>query len=248
MRMRTLPVAPLAAAFALTMHGCQPAPPNVYVSQDTPYGEEGLRVTGKAVIRANPDLAVLRLGCTFTGSRAQDARRRTESTIARVIAAMLRHGVAAKDVRTETFTLDQTYDPLRQARYWRSSTILEVRLRNVQTAGAVLDAALDAGANDVRGIDFTIEALEKLRAQAREEACRVAKEKAEQVTRALGARLGQPVAIREFSGDEGWRRMRFANAQVARESISAAPAADGAVAAGTVGVELTVEVVYRLER
>lgn len=242
----------LAAAFlAAALAGCQPAPaPSVTIAGQTPYGQEGLTVTGKAVIRANPDLAILRLGYTVGARTAQDARKLAQGAIQNVILAIQKQGVEPSGVQTTSFHLSQAYDYERKARRWEARTMLEVRVRDVDRSGEVLDAAMGAGANQVQGIEYTIESLERLRARAREEACRVAKAKADQFAKTLGAKLGRPVAIREYFGDEDYfRRARNANAQWSAKMPAAEARYDyDAVAPGTVGVELTVEVVYGLQQ
>lgn len=207
-------------------------------------------MTGKAIIRANPDLAILRLGYSATAWTAQQARKRAQGTIQNVIAAIQRQGVEQGDVQTASFHLSQSYDYQRKLRQWAAQTMLEVRVHDVNKSGEVLDAAMGAGANQVAGVEYTIESLEKLRARAREEACRVAKDKADQFAKALGAKLGRPVAIREYFGeDDYYRRSRSANAQYSMQMPAAEARTDyDAVAPGTVGIDLTVEVVYGLQQ
>lgn len=243
----------LFALVASTLAGCQPsAPPIVNVRGDNPEGQEGLTVTGKAVVRAEPDLAILSVGYGATAGTAQEARKSAQGVIQRVIASVREQGVKATEVQTRSFHLSQSYDSQRRLRQWQAHTMLEVRVRDVEQSGEVLDAAMAAGANQVQGVEYTIEALETLRAKARNEACRVAKNKADQFARALGAKLGRPVAIREFFGDEGfYRRNRNANAQVSlrMDDGPQAPRFDyDAVSPGAVGIELTVEVVYGLQQ
>jgi hypothetical protein len=63
----------------------------------------------------------------------------------------------------------------------------------------VLDAAINAGANVVQGLNFEVEDMKQVEASARKAAMDDAKAKAESLVSAAGAKLGRPLTISEFS-------------------------------------------------
>ncbi|MBX3096337.1 MAG: SIMPL domain-containing protein [Fimbriimonadaceae bacterium] len=227
--------------------GCQPTPNYVIKAGGGPSGE-GLVLTGTATVRVKPTLVVLRLGATFSKTRPVEAKTETEKTIKNIISAVKAAGIAAEDVQTTAFSL-QRYDGYNgNPPGWRCTSNLEVRVKSVETAGTVLEAAMNAGANQVSGVDYTVEELQTVRAQARDEACKVAKDKAEQYARNFGLKLGAPTYISE-SSPQGW----FYGSNYATQSMdyanrgeSASQPAEQILSSGSVEVKLTVQVTYAL--
>lgn len=125
--------------------------------------------------------------------------------------------------------------------------MLEIRIRDVAKTGEVLDACLDAGSNKVDSIEYTIENLATLRSKARDEACRVAKAKAEQYATNLGVKIGRPTMISE-SDPRGWSYSNNTMAQsMSYESAGDARGpADEVLSSGSVSVSLRVDVTYQL--
>lgn len=229
---------------AVLLSGCQPQSVTVKTSPV----EDGLQVAGTATVRAVPTLVVLRLGCNHSAARASSAKASTDSTVKKIIAAVRSAGIPDKDVQTRDYSLGPIHDNDRQITTWVSTSMLEVRVLEVGKASAVLQAALDAGANRVDSISYTIEELEELRAQARDEACRVAQSKADQLAKNFKARVGRPTRISE-SVPGGWAF----NRNVATQSVTyGAGMGDGndpesVLSSGSVAVDLTVSVTFALE-
>lgn len=120
---------------------------------------------------------------------------------------------------------------------------VHLRIRQVDEAGEVIDAAVRAGATHVRNISYTIEDVEKLKSQARDEAIAAAKAKAEQIANALGVQVGKPIAVIE---DEPYYQSAYKyDSAAALETVADAPG--GVVTAGTVVVRLNVSVTFEIE-
>ena len=78
-----------------------------------------------------------------------------------------------------------------------ASSLLTVRLRDINKSADVLDKMICAGANLVTGINFEVSEPSKLLDQARVEAIADAKRKAEIYAKAAGVTLGRPLSISE---------------------------------------------------
>src|ERR1700687_5706940 len=84
---------------------------------------------------------------------------------------------------------------------YRASTTVRVTVRQIDQVGAVLDAAVAAGANQIYGITFGLNDSEPLLAQARDKAILNAKAKAEAMAKTAGIKLVKIVNISEsFTG------------------------------------------------
>jgi uncharacterized protein YggE len=84
--------------------------------------------------------------------------------------------------------------------FYRASNMLEVTIRNLENAGRVLQAATNAGANNVWGLSFEIEDPKVLAAKARVDAMANAKKNAAELAKLAGVELGAIVSISENEG------------------------------------------------
>lgn len=83
---------------------------------------------------------------------------------------------------------------------YRASNMVEVTIRDLDETGQVLQAATDAGANNVWGISFELEDPKPLMAQARVEAVEHAQQNAEALATLSGVKLGPVVSVTEGGG------------------------------------------------
>lgn len=229
------------------MTGCQPAP-TIVVQPSTERMNQGLVLTGTATVRVKPTLVLLRLGVGYSNPRLADAKARTEEGIKSIIAAVRKNGVAEADVQTTTFSLAR-YEPRDGTPGgWHCNSGLEIRVKDVEKAGDVLEAAIAAGANQVRSVEYTVEELQEVRAKARDEACKIAKQKAEQYARNFNVKLGPPTYIAE-NAPYGWSYGANSMSQsvIQSASSSAEQSADQILSSGSVAVTLTVNVTYSLQ-
>jgi uncharacterized protein YggE len=77
---------------------------------------------------------------------------------------------------------------------------LDVSLRDLTKVGEVMSGALHAGAISVSGVHFMASDLSRLEDEARANAVADARARAEQVARAAGVTLDQPVTLSESTG------------------------------------------------
>jgi uncharacterized protein YggE len=86
-----------------------------------------------------------------------------------------------------------------------------VTLSDLTKVGSVIDAAAQAGANDVAGIAFTLRQDRQARDRALSEATREAVSKAQVIASALGGRVVRIVEVQEegFSKDRQCRSIRL---------------------------------------
>ncbi|MDI1478208.1 SIMPL domain-containing protein [Polyangium sp. y55x31] len=83
---------------------------------------------------------------------------------------------------------------------YRVSNTVEVTIRDVSKASRVLQAAVDAGANNVWSVSFGIDETKALEATAREKAIADAKARAEALAKLSGLELGPVISVSEVIG------------------------------------------------
>jgi uncharacterized protein YggE len=159
--------------------------------------QDGITVTGTETVEIAPDAAEWSFGVHSRGSSARSALSESSSRVRRAVAALRAAGVARADIRTEYVSV---YPDVREGGevvgYYANNTV-HVVVRNIGRSGAVIDAAVRAGANEVSGPDMTRSNREELYERALEAAYDGARAKAASLARKLGVSLGAPTAVVE---------------------------------------------------
>jgi hypothetical protein len=166
-----------------------------------------ITVVGEGQIREAPDLAKTTLGVEATAPSAVAATRDAAARMAAVIAAVKRLGVADVDIQTSAFSIRSERYNLPPAKpgaaagstplTYAASNSVAVTIRDTKRTGAILDAAVKAGANEVWGVSFAHSDEAALRRRARELAVADARARAEGLARAAGVELGEVISIDE---------------------------------------------------
>jgi uncharacterized protein len=200
---------------------------------------QGITVTGTGRVESIPDEALFSLGVTTEGESARAALAANSAAMRRVLAALERAGVDAKDVQTETVSVAPDYDregASPGAFVARNS--VSVTIHDLDRASAILDAASQAGANEVHGPMLSTSDRESFEAEALRKAFAAARKRAEALADAAGVEVGAPTAIVEgFSADP----MPLA----ARASVDSATSAP--IEPGTEEIQATVTVTFAIE-
>jgi uncharacterized protein len=200
----------------------------------------GITVTGTGRVETVPNEALFSLGVSTDGATARAALAANSVAMRRVLAALDAAGIDGKDVKTETVSVWPDYDAAgKTASSFTARNSVSVRIRELPRAGDVLDAASQAGANEVQGPMLTRTDRDEFEAQALEDAFANARTRAEALADAAGIRLGRVTAIVEGSsgGPEPWMAMR-ASADTARS----AP-----IRPGTEEIQASVTVTFAIE-
>ena len=165
-----------------------------------------ITMTGHGEIKAVPDIATINAGVTANAPTAAAALSANSARMNQVFAALKKLGVPDRAIRTSGFSVSAQYttgdnnSPRRLTGY-QVSNELNVRLDEVARTGAVLDALVGAGANQMNGIGFDIAdpapALEKARIQAIADA----RLRAQTYAQAAGVTLGPIASISEGGGE-----------------------------------------------
>jgi len=158
-------------------------------------------VTGQGTVRTVPDRAQISLGVTTDAKTASAALRTNNVEIAKVIAAVKAQGIPAADIQTEQVSLSLRYDPNGTAvvGYTASNTI-SVIVRTLTKVGPVIDAGVEAGANQVFGPNLVLSDRNALYRQAIRVAIGNARAKAESIANASGLTLRRITNVTESGG------------------------------------------------
>lgn len=171
--------------------------PPVLNLQDTPT----LIVNGDAEVAADPDRAVVRLGAVAQAADAAGAQDQVNQIMQKAIAAIREAGIDEKLIQTEGLSLQPVYSQSTRRQMeegeahtptivaYRASNTVRVQVEDLPKVGAVIDAGIAAGANQLQGIHFELKDDTNARALALEQATQRARQKAEVLARASGVEL-----------------------------------------------------------
>lgn len=164
-------------------------------------------MTGEGEVTAAPDEAVVSGGAITREKTASAAVAENNDIMNRVFDALDKLGVPRKAITTYGFSLEPQYPPENDKNpqphvivAYDVSNGINVTLDGVTRAGAVLDALIDAGANQSAGVNFRIKNSKPLLDEARAEAGKDALERAQIYAKAVGAVLGPVRSISEGYG------------------------------------------------
>lgn len=165
-----------------------------------------ISVTGEGQVAAVPDMATLTLGVTVNGDTAKAALDANSAALAAAIKRLKDAGIEDRDIQTSGLSLGPIYDysssngaPQTVLGY-SASNMVTVRVRALETVGAVLDAAVTDGANTLNGISFGLADPVPSTDGARKAAVVDARHKAELYAAAAGVKVGKVVSINENGG------------------------------------------------
>ncbi|HEY8185759.1 MAG TPA: SIMPL domain-containing protein [Pyrinomonadaceae bacterium] len=202
-------------------------------------------VSGDSIVQAQPDTAILTVSVVTQASRALDAQQENANKTDAVVRALKNAAGTGSEIKTSGYSLQ----PLRVYKEAQPPTISGYEARNSVTVtmsdltkvGPVIDAASQAGANDVAGISFTLRKDRPARDQALAEATREAVSKAQVIATALGGRVVRIAEVQEEGLDRP-RPLYGESLQMLKTSSAPTP-----VEVGTLDITSKVQLVAEVE-
>jgi uncharacterized protein len=160
--------------------------------------QSAITVTGTGTVETVPDEASFSFGVLTKGRTASAALAANSAEARRVIAAIVAAGIDRKDVRTDAVSLSpRTNENGETILGYTAQNSVSVTLRNLDKAGAVIDAAVGAGANDVQGPNLVKSNQDRLYRDALKVAVADARAKAQVLATAAGRSAGRAMTIVE---------------------------------------------------
>lgn len=160
--------------------------------------DHSIVVTGSGAVGAMPDRAQLSLGVSSDATSASAALRANAADMTKVIAAVKAQGIAAADIRTQFVSLSPRYTQSGEgvAGYTGTNSV-RVTLSVPAKTGPVIDAAVDAGANQISGPELSRSDRDSLYRAALLAAVSDARAKAEAIAKASGLSLRRITDVTE---------------------------------------------------
>ncbi|CUH68399.1 26 kDa periplasmic immunogenic protein precursor [Thalassovita gelatinovora] len=178
-----------------------------------------ITVTGDARIAVEPDMAMVSLGVKQRAKTAEAAMNQTSQIVAQMVERLKVQGIATRDLQTNELSLYQvdrrSSSGEREPDGFEASNMVQVRVRDLEKLGALLNAVLEDGANQFNGLTFGLKTPGPVRDQARRDAVAEALRKAAILADAAGVDLGPVLNIVEAGGNDGVMPMMMATQRAA---------------------------------
>jgi uncharacterized protein len=217
-----------------------------------------VHVAGMAKVSVAPNVADLWIGVNAARPTAIEAVAANTFSMNNLVDALKKRGITPSDIQTSRVSITPQYSQPAEAKPgvppeatipkvvgYEVINAVQVTTRDLNKIGELLDAALNAGSNQLQGLSFRVDDREIVKTMLRGKAFDDAKKKAELYAKQSGMVLGTVVQIAET--DSGW-----APAQFAPDAFGAAPAPSPAaptmpVSPGEQEISLSVTVSYELK-
>ena len=208
----------------------------------------GLWVVGNGEASANPEVARITFGVDLRGDDPAKVVDEATQKMNKAILAAGEQGVAEGDTKTVGYSLwvetvqdPDTGRPTGEVIY-HVSHMVQATVKNLDTVGAILAAVIQAGANTISEVSFSVDEPQALVEQARKAALEDAKVRAQLMAEGLGITLGKPILV-----TEGGFSVPFDIGLGMGGGGGMAESAAVSISPGAFSVSVSVQVVYEIQ-
>jgi len=169
-----------------------------------------LYVSGTASISVEPDQGIIILGVHTEASTASETTQTNAEIMNRIKEALENLGIPENEIQTVTYRLSPRYVNQYDAHgnYTGQRFVgytldhkFQVTVDNLNNISEAIDTAVNAGANRVDSVEFTVKGAEEIRLRAIREATLSAKAKAETIAETLGVNI---IGVSSVSECNAW--------------------------------------------
>ena len=215
-------------------------------TQDSSVGSPTIRVIGEGSVHVMPDQAMIQIIVVTEATEADQATDLNDRIAQEVLSQVRKIVEAGTEIKTTTFSLKPTYQrtkefPRKITGYTAKNHIL-VKTGDLTRVGKIIDAATDAGANEIGSIQFTLKDEHPVRLKALKQATANAREKAEEMAATLGLKIARILLVEE-AGAQVHRPIAVRGMMLQAASVSPSTPVEPGLIEIRGSVSLTAEVV-----
>jgi len=213
------------------------------------YSARNMNVSASGDAYVKPDVALLSFSVVSEGKDTQKIADDNNKKITEAIELAKEVGIPEEDIQTSQYSLEPIY--AQQPSYgaevfvpsiasYRLSQSVVIKIRDFALISDMLAKLPTIGINRIGGLSFDVEDQETALAQARDEAFSRAKEKAENIAKQSGVKLGKIMNVSEYSDSPyGYARGYGLGGDSAMSLPVAAPTIEPGAQKVSVNVSLT---------
>jgi len=198
-------------------------------------------VTGHCSLKVSPDFVSFSAGVETSGPMVGKIVKENTAKVQKILSALKALGVKPAEIQTSAFQLGAVVRKGVKTGY-RVTNQVVISRGDVSTVGELIEAVLNAGANEIEGPSFSIEDTKLYQHQGIELAFKDAKIKANQLALLSGRKVGGVVSVSDGTAlqpqESTWAYAR---------SYGLTNAMGKTIESGTTSITFTVSVAFRLE-
>ncbi len=174
------------------------------------YPTRTFSVDGMGKIDATPDIATFTVTVVSEGGKnVAEVQNMNTEKMNKVTEFLKGQGIEEKDLKTSQYNLNPRYSyspcvsgtcPAPAITGYVLNQTLSVKVRDTSTVGDLLSGMVQNGANQVSDVNFVVDDEDEAKNNAREDAIKNAREKAQVLAKAGGFRVGDLISIYEDAG------------------------------------------------
>jgi len=210
-----------------------------------PIERHSFTIAGEGRMSVLPDIAKIEVGTVIERPTVKAAQQENTRIMNALNEKLDSFGVAKADVQTANYSIQPVYDwnnGKQILRGYQVTQSLRLKIRNLDNVGDIIGAAGDLGANQIGGIEFTVDEPESIKEQARVKALANAKSKAQALSRVLGVDIVRVISFSENTAEPIYNQPYSAYKAVAAGSAPAAPDIQAGSAEYVIDVDVTFEI------
>ena len=160
-----------------------------------------LSIVGEGKVAVVPDTAYIDAGITVNNEpRVISVQQKIDDTNNKIVEALKALGIKKEDIKTSNYSVNPNYsyeNQINRISGYNGNVIITIKLTNTELSARVIEAVMQAGANQVGGVRYAVDNPDKFRELARNAAINNAKDQANKLAKQLGIRLGKITNIVE---------------------------------------------------
>lgn len=218
------------------------------------YPNRTFTVDGEAKMETATDVATFTASVVTEGEKnITNIQKQNVEKMNTINAFVKEQGIEKEDLQTSQYALVPRYTypnctgqslcPQPFISGYTLTQTLSIKVRNMESLGAILSGIVEKGANSISGISFEVDDDTDAKNQARTEAIKNAEKKARDIAKASGFRVGKLVSLYEDPGNTpeipSYGGM---NTDAAQMQAKAAPLIESGSKSGVVRMNLTYEI------
>ena len=203
-------------------------------------------VSGLGQVTCQPDKASVIVSVVTSDGVAKNAAEQNAKIITQVRDSLVAIGVDIADITTQNYhisRLDKYYNGESTPGNYQVRNSMKIVVFDMDLVGQVIDTAIQAGANELTSLNFSLKDTSDVLKQARLQAVNDARSRAELFATASGRKLGDVITITEVQGNYAMPQTMMTNS-FAFESYDAVATP---LQAGNIDVSASVNITYKLE-
>ena len=204
--------------------------------------QQGIHVTGRAEIAAQPDMARMTLQVSAQASDAVTVKRQIDEVTRAVLKVADTFKIAGRDVTAAVVNLSPSYsydNKRRTPTGMQGSRTISVTLRTLDSYGEFMNASLAAGINNISGVVLDTSKREQLEDQALDLAIADARKRAAHVAKQFDVALGQVTDVRVQAG--------YAEPRVMLTARSADASSGGDFSGGEIDIRRDIQATFAIK-